>query len=98
MLCSYRNSTGEHWMKNLDIPYYFTGIEPFYPPISPFYGFIKAHLVLLSKDDQIFKGSEYDKCLLLQKALDEEFPIYYDLVALDEDFHMSNFVFPSILC
>ena len=80
-------------MKNLDLPYYFTGIEPFYPPISPYLEFLKAHLVHLEHEMEL-QGSELDKIKLLQKALDEEYPIYYDITSQDEDFYASRFRFP----
>lgn len=104
-----RSSTGEHWMKNMDLPYYFTGVEPFFPPISPYFAFIKSHLVslddmvsqvsgLATSEDAILlsSGAGAGKRALLQKALEEEFELYYDVSKSDEEFYSSCFVFPMV--
>lgn len=105
-----RSSTGEHWMKNMDLPYYFTGVEPFFPPVSPYFAFVKSHLVSL--DDMVSQvsglaaagedvalassGSGAGKKALLQKALEEEYDLFYDVSRSDEEFHSSCFVFPMV--
>lgn len=94
-----RHSTGEHWMKNLDLPYYFTGVEPLFPPISPYYSFLKAHIVKESALTLPIRhnADDYDgKYSLIQKALEEEYPLYYDISVNEEEYHNSSFAFPIV--
>lgn len=107
-----RSSTGEHWMKNMDLPYYFTGVEPFFPPVSPYFAFIKSHLVSLddmvsqvsglasaaAAEDMITTAASAGagKKALLNKSLEEEFELYYDVSKSDEEFYSSCFVFPMV--
>lgn len=67
MVIHCRHACGDHWMKEVDLFYVFTGIEPTIPQLSPYYVFIKAHL------------NDRKKVKCLSKSMEDDESLYYQL-------------------